>query len=336
MRLKFVDNARAIAIILVVLAHTDGIPDCVEMLIYSFHMPAFFFISGLLTKDSKLDKGMHYFLGLMYKLIVPYIFFGTISLLYSLFHDYISGESTDIHIKVAGILYGNCDNLFINRTLWFFPCLFLTSTLFYALYKIMNAKYIVPVVFLCVFLFFIFYYKRTSLLLPWNVDSAVVALLFYSCGNFLSKKNILRVLSTHNYRFVFVSVMLILWFLLLILSNANGKVDMAYVIFKNPVLFGINAFIGIAALLMLSSLLPETKIAKFLSVNTIVIFPMHPLIFSLFTGIAVYIFNLPHSFQDNIYTSIFYTTVAIILCFPVSFLLTKYLPITIGKHPGNF
>lgn len=45
-RIKWIDNARAIGILLVVLGHSL-IPASIQTYIYSFHMPLFFFLSGL-------------------------------------------------------------------------------------------------------------------------------------------------------------------------------------------------------------------------------------------------------------------------------------------------
>jgi len=45
-RLSFIDAAKGIGILLVVLGHSPGLPLFGVVLIYSFHMPLFFFISG--------------------------------------------------------------------------------------------------------------------------------------------------------------------------------------------------------------------------------------------------------------------------------------------------
>ena len=51
-RIDFIDVAKGIAIFLVVYGHTyDG--RNLHLFIYSFHMPLFFFISGLLFKENK-------------------------------------------------------------------------------------------------------------------------------------------------------------------------------------------------------------------------------------------------------------------------------------------
>lgn len=50
-RIEWLDSARGIAIILVVLGHCIGyIDDPLNKVILSFHMPAFFFLSGICMK----------------------------------------------------------------------------------------------------------------------------------------------------------------------------------------------------------------------------------------------------------------------------------------------
>lgn len=94
----------------------------------------------------------------------------------------------------------------------------------------------------------------------------------------------------------------------------------------------MNSCIGIVALLMLGLLLPETGVARFLSVGTIVIFPLHPLIFSVFSGMTMYIFKLSHTFQDHFWVSCMFTISSIAICYPVSAFLSKHVPFAIGKQ----
>lgn len=57
-RIDFVDTARGIAMLLVILGHCQLSADCtIEKLIYSFHMPLFFFLSGMFaTSSNRVEK----------------------------------------------------------------------------------------------------------------------------------------------------------------------------------------------------------------------------------------------------------------------------------------
>jgi len=76
-RLYYLDTMKGILIILVVLGHAiqSTIPDYQHnflfRLIYSFHMPLFFLISGYLTLKEKHDENIIYKRGV--QCIIPFI-----------------------------------------------------------------------------------------------------------------------------------------------------------------------------------------------------------------------------------------------------------------------
>lgn len=93
-RCKWIDNARGVAIIFVVLGHvitngmTAGFLDkdffsVVEKMIYSFHMPLFFYCSGFLLNprnNENVDGVVCYYIKRIIGLLIPYIFFSLIYL----------------------------------------------------------------------------------------------------------------------------------------------------------------------------------------------------------------------------------------------------------------
>ena len=95
-RISYIDNTRAILIALVVLVHIlnyanpkyDIVPYVlVQQFLDSFHMPAFFILSGMLTDGDKW-RGRSvgsYFLHKAKTLLVPYLFFECIAILYKHF-----------------------------------------------------------------------------------------------------------------------------------------------------------------------------------------------------------------------------------------------------------
>ncbi len=119
-----IDILRGVGILLVVAGHNWGVlhdKDLLFRVIYVFHMPLFFFISGIFIKS---DENLNSFLlNKFASILKPYIVVSTIvSLLYS-----IKRKDFDVDL-VLGILYGNGSTL-IWTWLWFLPCLFLSSAL---------------------------------------------------------------------------------------------------------------------------------------------------------------------------------------------------------------
>ena len=73
-RIEWIDIAKALGVVLVVLGHT-GLPEVFRRWVYIFHMPLFFYISGMFFKPVTLDvaikkKGKAY--------LLPYILFSAV------------------------------------------------------------------------------------------------------------------------------------------------------------------------------------------------------------------------------------------------------------------
>ncbi|MCR5696841.1 MAG: acyltransferase family protein [Marinilabiliaceae bacterium] len=126
-RIQYIDVLRGFAIILVVLGHAlekNGYSDSfLYNMIYSFHMPLFFCISGFVTMYSwKLDKGSHitdYFRYIWRKFIAIMIPFFVWSLIVSPFFLSSSFE------RSYDALLSSMNAIANNTIYWFLPCLFM-------------------------------------------------------------------------------------------------------------------------------------------------------------------------------------------------------------------
>lgn len=136
-RIAFVDIAKCLGIFLVILGHTGG--GYLHDWIYSFHMPFFFFISGLFIDESKYTSLRKVLSKNFRQLIVPYIFFYIITIPFGLVHIHIT---KDIPVScgyiwkpILGMIYGvdtfNSICYFTNDPLWFLLALFIARIIFY-------------------------------------------------------------------------------------------------------------------------------------------------------------------------------------------------------------
>ena len=69
-RISYIDNLRAFCLILMVFGHT-GLTLEVKNLVYSFHMPIFYFLSGMLYHGTGTSI-CRYFGKKAYRLLIPY------------------------------------------------------------------------------------------------------------------------------------------------------------------------------------------------------------------------------------------------------------------------
>lgn len=54
-RIGYIDMSKGLAIILVIIGHSSFVPNNAKLLLYSFHIPLFFFLSGFTLNVRKYE-----------------------------------------------------------------------------------------------------------------------------------------------------------------------------------------------------------------------------------------------------------------------------------------
>jgi len=187
-RVAWLDLCKALGIILVVLGHTLR-NEISLVYIYGFHMPLFFFLSGIVFNDQKYDwKG--FLKSRFNSFIIPYVFFYLITWLYWLF---VERSFRPIELAwwqpLLGMLYGAqwkglMDH---NGILWFLPCLFSVEIIYYGLCRLTQKTLYraISVVIITIIGLSISYP------LPWCFNVAMGAIQFFFIG-YLCKKHFLQ------------------------------------------------------------------------------------------------------------------------------------------------
>lgn len=144
-RLDYIDRARGSLIILSVVGHIWQ-AGCVHNLIYSFHMPAFFIISGMLMCHTRSyeKKYSDFLLGRLYAFGIPFIFFEILGVL----TDIIRHGAT---LNINGYLFNTLTLRYNDSNMWFIISLFLIEAIFAAAKKTLKRDWSVGI--LCAFLF---------------------------------------------------------------------------------------------------------------------------------------------------------------------------------------
>ncbi len=124
-RLDYLDFAKFIAILLVIWGHAspNGTTPAYRVALYSFHMPLFFLVSGMVISRRRHEYNREHWKNFIFKnlmtLLVPYLIWGAI----------YSDFSCKNFIKLC---YGSWEVLNATKTLtslWFLPCLFVARIL---------------------------------------------------------------------------------------------------------------------------------------------------------------------------------------------------------------
>ncbi len=351
-RIASIDTLKGIGITLVVLGHLYTSSSFAIIYIYSFHVPLFFFISGYLFKSGRYSGYLDILKNKLLTRIVPYLFFFLVS--YAIF---ILRVSSSIHLnpftlmavddfrpmflqQMSFLLLSNGESLKpINVALWFMPCLFVTELLFYSLHKLTSSdiKKISAVLVLAAvggYAESIFVHKN----LPWTIDTALTALVFYGLGyayrgfqpshgfSDLGNKRMAMLL------FVISTVVCILF------AKLNGRVDMNAHHYGNFFYFYAGALSGIFSYLVIVPLLPGQRLLSTLGKNTLTILGTHLEVYPIaLTGLNMFarLFvpeNQTLVLQDDLYVFII-TFLVLVLIAPIAYGINRLFPFMVGKRP---
>lgn len=195
-RVGYIDIAKGIGILLVALAHADVslVSPYLHRLIYSFHMPLFFFLSGYffnpLTSFWTMVKKRSN------TVLKPY--FVTILLIYIVSLSFTNMRFATVFGRIVKSFYGT--GYYLDWVqLWFLPSLFVTSLFAYLMYRIVliriknrTIRWLILLIVLALSIYFLdsFYPFSISLLgkqydlygLPFSLDLVLLTSFFYILG----------------------------------------------------------------------------------------------------------------------------------------------------------
>lgn len=267
-RLDWVDNLKGIGMILVILGHVS-INKYLNDIIYSFHMPLFFIISGFLFNFSNKDN---YVLKKVKSLIVPYFKFCFIWFMYwFIFERFIRGGNISITQQFFNIFIakGGAENYYYNAVMWFLPCLLITEITFYYLKRVINNE---KIIYLVVIVFSLLGYlnsKYNSLRFPWLIDVMLTSIGFYAVGYYiLPKYNNLKMESSKSI------INVVIFIFMLSVPNYIGRFDLNANIIPNYYMLYIFGTLGTILIVNISKNI-NLKIIKYIGMNSLFIMCMH-------------------------------------------------------------
>ena len=141
--LDYIDICKAIGIICVILGHTYYGPQVLYNLIYCFHMPLFFILSGYTyDKEKNNELGFLRFVrNKVKRLLIPYIVFAVANLLIQIvwkacyLNETVGLEYIRSNLKGILFCYSSMQHMPNCSPIWFLLCLFIANVVFYFLMK---------------------------------------------------------------------------------------------------------------------------------------------------------------------------------------------------------
>lgn len=326
-RIVWVDIAKGIGILLVLIGHISQNP-YISSFIYCFHMPLFFIISGYLYKDKP-----QYIRKKMKTILLPYLFFAIISFVYWYFIERnIRGQTVNpINIFLnIWLARGGNDNYIFNVALWFLPCLLIVEIVFHSLIKrIKSIKHLSVVMFIFSILGYA-YAKLDLIRLPFCIDVALTAIVFYFFGYCWKNKLESNFIKFNKIR---KSILFCICLLVtIILSQLITSIDMNNLQYPFYIFLYILPIFGFLIIYIISTSIKQNKILQYLGTNTLIIMGVHEPIKRALIEIIHRILNISiEMLRKNFLGIIFVTIILTLICIPIIFIIKRYLPFLIGR-----
>lgn len=324
-RIAWIDSAKGIAMILVFYGHLGGSGDNPWFpylegsiwVIYLFHMPLFFVLSGLTFNPNKPFKTFLW--SRIRRLVIPYFFFslyavGKILLLlvsptiFKSFHANSMGSAGEELLK---ILLGN------TQGLWFFLALFWADLFLYGLNKFVSvnrfklAPILGMIVLMALFGWFAIYFCGLSTVLPFQLLRSVEGIAFVGLGWLLAA--LLKSMSMkQSIATLFFSAMLFActayWAFADSKNSPMLNVEIPYI---------LAAIFGSFMVIALSQLLPNWRCLSYIGRNTMIDYGLNGLSMAMARKVAFFV--LPVEFVASsvllqYIVGLLVVTVACVIC----------------------
>lgn len=302
-RIDYIDTAKGILIIMMLIGHIWNV-GFVHNFIYTFHMPAFFVISGILFHhSSSINKNFWgYFCVKVRTFLIPYFCFEVYAIVIYIFQNGMT-------LNVKGYIYEILTLHLYNGPLWFLFVMFLSEMLFILWYKFGNNE------FRCLLLVLLFI---VILHLPQfsqyiNITMIIVGLFFILVG--------------YTYEIYFVkrcnTLMIIALLVTIIISLMNCGRGMPDYQNGNRILFVIGAILGSYFILQIGHLIPF-NVVRFWGKNSLIILGSHYPILRL-------IKNVSSVDKFSVISGMACFLLIILIEIPIIYFINNLCPFILGK-----
>jgi len=219
-RIEWIDTLKFIGMFYIYIGHLGAASGKLYPFVFSFHVPLFFFMSGLLYKKYEGLLGLAKKIKKSFiKIIIPYVVFSLIGIfVYTIKWNLPTERVNEMFMNA---IFGIRNQVPIT-SLWFLPCLFIVIIYYSVLDYLVNNRFVI-------FILSFFVYCMTpcwwdgkpSLFL--NIDSAAHYLSYFAIGVLLSKKVIIDWPASYESKYnIVASGVILISFLYFAYSFQNG------------------------------------------------------------------------------------------------------------------
>lgn len=265
-RLSYLDIAKAIGILLVILGHIYCNDDNFHIWIYSFHMPLFYFISGITFNKTKYKNVVKLLNNKIKILGIPYIIYNIVNLtLILIFLDYPKSDFIICILHVFALTgYG---------AMWFLPSLIIIQIMFYLIDKFINNKLIKVLIFIAIFLITYILRKFDYNIIMLVLYRSFIGLIFFASGNYIY--------IYIKYKKIKYREIILLLFINIITCFINGRVELWDLRLNNILLYFISSITGTLFIIYICKKIYTNKFLEYIGKNSLIIMCTHQIIIEL-------------------------------------------------------
>ena len=280
-RVHYIDIAKGIAMILVILGHTKKLVSAnVVWWLYTFHMPLFFILSGMVFNPDKYKNFKEMFKAKFKSLIIPYVCLCLIAWFWTMIvnkpTNFLNYKTVE---KFIGIFVGQRGSTYYF-SMWFITAIFLSEIILYIWARmIKNKKIFFASGFAVSAILGVSIIKNIQNGFYWSADLVPIAISFIIIGYCLKiYKQKLEFSKCKN--FLIMIVMLAINIVVGYINfKENGRADLYELNIGNPIWYYISALSGSFAVIIFCKLLKKSAILEYIGRNSLIYYAFQKMLF---------------------------------------------------------
>lgn len=190
-RLLYNDFAKGMGMLLIVWGHIrlSGLSNA---FVYSFHIPLFFALSGMVFNKSKYENFGCFIRKKVKSLLVPYFLFSIVTWAVWAGFAYLTHQK-DVNylmpLMETFIAQGSGGYLVHNVPLWFVSCLFVMEMIYYFIADFRQIWITLLTISFAICSFCAINYCKAIdfTAIPWNIETALLGIPFFAAGHWVIK-----------------------------------------------------------------------------------------------------------------------------------------------------
>lgn len=344
-RIVWVDVAKYICILMVMLSHLEARTDVWTAFYMPFVLSAFFFVSGYVYKPKEAFK--QFFYKKFRQLFIPWLVFSVLNILLAQVFSF------NEHIGLLSELAWNFLQIRAQGDgMWFVAALFVAFIPFYFFIKWYEAqsekitggrynKCAVAILIAWILSLISVLYSRLlpdgtfpwgSAALPWHIDYIFQAMFYMVLGYIFRQKFEVKLDKWNNGA---VCMVICLIYLLLVFVPYAQEIRLPMLL---DVLYGyILSIIGTTAVVMIAKRVPSNRYINYVGQNTLIYFALHGKAYSLIQTVlrrvvgGLYAAILENIVLSSVFALLFALLLSVLLIIP-TLIINKWFPFVMGRE----